>query len=177
MFYSRISVIIVSCVSKNYLVCEKKHCFHKRRRQQHLYFKTRACSQRLRKAYHHRLLWNRSTTVNKVRGIEKETFANYWRQKYPNGTLLWWKKANKNDILLHTRFRERCSTVPHQGVIFIRSRYSQTRTPFRSRKQHTSRIKHVVQRKPSARTVFNWTLRCQLTTHCRKKVTCTGNNL
>ena len=64
-----------------------KHCFHKRRRQQHLHFKTCACSQRLRKAYHHWLLRNNScTTVNKVRGNEKEIFANYWRQKPPNGT-------------------------------------------------------------------------------------------
>ena len=64
-----------------------KHFFHERRRQQHLYFKTRACSQRLRKAYHH-WLWRKSgRTVNKVRGIEKEIIANYWKQKYPNGTL------------------------------------------------------------------------------------------
>ena len=109
-----------------------KHCFHKRRRQQHLYIQTRACSQRLRKAYPHWLLRNSGTTVNTVRGIEKEIFANYWRQKYPNGT--WWEKVNKNYTLLHTRFRERCSTVPHQGVILIRSRYSQTRTSFRTRK-------------------------------------------
>ena len=106
-----------------------KYCFHKRRRQQHLYLKTRACSQRIRKAYHHWLLPNNScTTVNKVRGIEKEIFANYWRQKYSNWTLSWWKKAFKNYILLHTRFFERRSTVPHQSVILIRSRYSQIRT-------------------------------------------------
>ena len=111
-----------------------KHCFHKRRRQQHLYFKRRACSQRLRKAYYHWLLRNRSTAVNKVRGIEKEIFANYWRQKYPNGTLSWWEKANKIYILLHTRFHERCSTVPHQGIILVRSRYSQARTTFPTRK-------------------------------------------
>ena len=154
-----------------------KNCFNKRRRQQHLYFfKRRACSQRLSKAYHHWLLWNSCTTVNKVRGIEKEIFANYWRQKYLNGTLSW-KKANINDILLHTRFLERCSTVRHQGVILIRNRYSQTRTPFRSCKQHIKHIKHIIQSKSSVRIVSNWRLRCRLTTHCRKKVTCTGNNL
>ena len=121
-----------------------KHCFHERRRQQLLYFETRACSQRFCKAYHHWLLRNRSTRVNKVRGIEKEIFANYWRKKYPNGTLSWWKKANKIYILLHTRFRGRCFTVPHRGVILVRSRYSQTRTLFRSRKQHISHISHIV---------------------------------
>ena len=51
-----------------------------------MYFKRRACSQRLREANHHWLLRNSGTTVNKVRGIEKEIFAHYWRQKYPNGT-------------------------------------------------------------------------------------------
>ena len=78
----------------------KNHYFYKRRRQQQLYFKRGTCSQRLREAYHHCLLRNRSTTVNKVRGIEKNCFANYWRQTYPNGTLSW-IKANNIYFLLY----------------------------------------------------------------------------
>ena len=77
------------CCQKKLSRLRIKHYFHKRRRQQHLYFKRRACSQRLLKAYHQWLLRNSSTTVNKVKGIEEEIFANYWRQKYPNGTLSW----------------------------------------------------------------------------------------
>ena len=113
-----------------------KHCFHKRRRQQHLYFKRHAYSQRLRKAYHHWLLRNSRTTVNKVRGIDREgNVRELLEAKIPNETLLLWlKKAYKNDILLYTRFLEHCSTVQQQGVLLIRGRYSQSRIPFRSRK-------------------------------------------
>ena len=58
-------------------------------------FKKRACCQLFRKVYHHWLLQD-SGIVNKVRGIEKEIFANNWRQKYPNGTLSW--KRQREDI-------------------------------------------------------------------------------
>ena len=73
-----------------------KHCFHKRRRQQHLYFKTCACTQRLRKVYYHwSLRSNSCITVNKVKGNEKEIFANYWRLKSPNGPCQGGKRQTK----------------------------------------------------------------------------------
>ena len=76
----------------------------------------KACSQRLRKVCHHWLLRNSHTTVNKVRGIEKEIFANYWRQKYPNGTLSWWKRANKNYNLHNTRFHEKSVVLQYHSL-------------------------------------------------------------
>ena len=105
-----------------------KHCFHKRRsRQQHLYFKICACShQKLRKTYHHWLLRNRSTAVNKVRGNEKEIFANYWRQKPPTGLVLVGKGKPKLDSTPYTFSRALFySTTPgrhtHSKSVFTNS--------------------------------------------------------